>query len=132
MTTPGSRLWFAIGAINGAVAVALGAYGAHGLGEGIDPDRVRIFDIAVRYHMWHALALLAVGIAAGRHYSRLIHVAGLAFTVGILIFCGSLYKFGLSGERAFIGMAPIGGTGLILGWILLAAAVFRPGRGRSP
>lgn len=126
MTTKRSRLWFALGAVNGLAAVGLGAYGAHIFAADADPDTVHVFDTAVRYHMWHALALLAVGIAAGRHRTRLIHLAGIAFTAGILLFCGSLYVLGLTGHHLFPGSAPIGGTALILGWALLAFAVFRP------
>jgi uncharacterized membrane protein YgdD (TMEM256/DUF423 family) len=76
--------------------------------------------------MWHALALLAVGIAAGHHRTRLIQLAGIAFTAGIVLFCGSLYVLSLTGDRLFPGSAPIGGAALILGWGLLAFAVFRP------
>jgi uncharacterized membrane protein YgdD (TMEM256/DUF423 family) len=131
MTTKGSRLWFAVGALNGCIAVGLGAYGAHVFAEGAEPGQIRVFDTAVRYHMWHALALLAVGIAAGRHRTRLIHLAGIAFTAGILLFCGSLYELGLTGNRLFVGIAPVGGASLIAGWVLLVAAVFRPHRGAS-
>ncbi len=125
MTTKASRTWFAIGAVNGCVAVTLGAYGAHVLADVADPERLRVFDIAARYHMWHSLALLAVGIAAGRHRTRLLHLAGIAFTLGILIFCGSLYDLSLRGERFVPGIAPIGGGALIAGWALLVLAVFR-------
>jgi uncharacterized membrane protein YgdD (TMEM256/DUF423 family) len=126
LSTRRSRLWFALGAVNGLAAVGLGAYGAHAFAADADADTARIFDTAVRYHMWHGLALLAVGIAAGRHRTRLIHLAGLAFTAGILLFCGSLYALSLTGDRLFPGSAPIGGAALILGWALLAFAVFRP------
>ena len=122
------RFWLLIGALNGALAVALGAVGAHALGPAT-PDAARaVFETAVRYHLVHSLALLGVAAIVphlpGISSRRIIHAAGAAFTVGIVFFCGGLYAF--SGFDISFGarLAPFGGTLLIVGWLMLAAAAF--------
>lgn len=117
--------WARIGAILGAVAVIAGTFGAHGLEGKVDPDALETFEIGVRYQMFHALALLAVGILALRTGpSRVISAAGWLFLFGSIVFPGSLYLLVLAGGTAkWLGMiAPIGGTALIAGWISLAVA----------
>ena len=115
------NLWLVLAGLNGAVFVALGAYGAHGLGDA--PQAQRWFDIALRYHGWHAAALLAIALwpAAGpRNWFR--HGAAVLFAVGTILFCGSLYRMALMDLPLFAGAAPIGGTSFILGWLVIAAA----------
>ncbi|MCX7354732.1 MAG: DUF423 domain-containing protein [Alphaproteobacteria bacterium] len=117
------NLWLVLAGLNGAVFVALGAYGAHGLGDA--PQAQRWFDIALRYHGWHAAALLAIALwpAAGpRNWFR--HGAAVLFAVGTILFCGSLYRMALMDLPLFAGAAPIGGTSFILGWLVIAAAGF--------
>ena len=129
------RIWLFIGALNGALAVALGAVGAHALGPATSDATRAMFETAVRYHLIHSLALL--GIAAitphlqGRVSQRLIQAAGMAFTAGIVLFCGGLYA--LSGLGLSVGAksAPFGGTLLILGWLMLAATAVTS-RSRKP
>lgn len=119
-------LWVILGSLAGALAVGLGAFGAHALRERLDPDALAVFDIAARYQMYHALALLAVGFLALRVDNLAVRIAGIAFVVGIVLFSGSLYALALSGQRWLGMVTPIGGLALIGGWIALAIAAFRP------
>lgn len=117
--------WMAWGAINAALSVAAGAFGAHGLKARLTPDLLAVFETGARYHMYHALALLAVGLVAHLRPHGLVTASGWAFTVGILVFSGSLYVLALSGVRWLGAITPIGGVAFIVGWALLAAASLR-------
>ncbi len=117
--------WFEIGAIAAAIGVTLGAFGAHALKSRVAEDLLSIFEVGVRYHMYHALALLAVGWAAGRWPGNWVNASGWLFVIGILIFSGSLYLMALSGARWLGAITPIGGLCFILGWIALAMAALR-------
>ncbi|MHC4494180.1 MAG: DUF423 domain-containing protein [Planctomycetota bacterium] len=117
--------WFATGAIAGGIGVMLGAFGAHGLKARVGPDLLAVFETGVRYHMYHALALLAVGWAATRWTTPLVHASGWAFLAGIVIFSGSLYVMTLTGARWLGAVSPLGGLAFILGWAVLAAAALR-------
>ena len=114
--------WLVLAGLNGAVFVALGAYGAHGLGDA--PQAQRWFDIALRYHGWHAVAVLAVAlwVPAGTAARWLRIIALALFLIGTILFSGSLYRMALTDLPLFAGAAPIGGTSFILGWLALAAA----------
>lgn len=117
--------WFGIGAAAGGLAVILGAFGAHALKERLTPELLAIFETGVRYHMYHALALLAVGWAADRWGASALGVAGWAFLLGIVVFSGSLYVLALSGVRAWGAVTPLGGVAFIVGWVALTWAAFR-------
>lgn len=119
--------WFAIGALFAGLGVVLGAFGAHGLRARLTPELLAVFETGVRYHMYHALALFAVGWAAARWPSMWITCAGGLFVAGIVIFSGSLYILALTGVRAWGAVTPIGGLGLILGWAALAIGSLRGG-----
>lgn len=100
----------------GASAVALGAFGAHGLRGVLDARGTELWHTAVNYHFWHALALaLAVATVGGR--AR--RVAIVAYAVGIVIFCGSLYALALGAPRWFGAITPLGGVAFIVGWMAL-------------
>lgn len=121
--------WLFLGALNGGAAVALGAYGWHHLADNA-PMR-EIFMLAVNYHMWHALALLAVAALSGAGArSRLLTAAGGLFMVGIVLFSGSLYLLAIAGKMPFPGAAPSGGGAWILGWTVFAWFGYRRMRGR--
>ena len=117
--------WFAVGAIAAATGVALGAFGAHGLKSKVTPELLVVFETGVRYHMYHALALLAVGWAATRWPTPLPNAAGWLFTAGIVIFSGSLYTMTLTGTRWLGAITPLGGLAFIAGWLTLATAALR-------
>jgi uncharacterized membrane protein YgdD (TMEM256/DUF423 family) len=119
------RLFFLSGAVSGFVAVALGAFAAHALKERLTPEMTGIFEVGVRYHMYHALALLAVAWATTRWPGPLIVAAGWCFIFGILVFSGSLYVLSLTGIRWLGAITPIGGVAFLAGWLLLAWATLR-------
>ncbi len=117
--------WVGIGSLFAALGVGLGAFGAHALKMRLSPDDLAIFEVGVRYQMYHALALIALGLFAAKIESGLIKAAGFLFVAGILIFSGSLYTLVLSGVRILGAVTPIGGLAFIVGWSLLALAAFR-------
>ena len=114
------RVWVAIGALAGLGAVAMAAAAAHAL-TALSPQQLRAVDAAVQMQGWHALALVACGLLAMQRPGRVVHAAGAAFALGMLLFCGAVYASALAGI-ATGPMAPIGGTLLMLGWVLLGAA----------
>ncbi len=101
------------------LAVALGAFGAHGLRQRLSPDMLAIFETGVRYHVYHALALFAVAWVADKNPEGLANAAGWAFTLGIVVFSGSLYVLSISGIRWLGAVTPIGGVAFLVGWVLL-------------
>ena len=111
-------MWWRIAGALGALAVILGAFGAHGLQARVeDPAQLEWWQTGARYHLAHAVALL--GVAA--HPAR-PRVAGWLFVAGIALFSGSLYVMGLTGVRWLGAITPVGGLCLIAGWVALAAA----------
>ena len=118
------RLFFALGCVSAAIAVTLGAFGAHGLRSRIVPDMLMTFEIGVRYQMYHALGLLAVGLALARWPSSALALAGWLFIAGTIVFSGTLYVLSLTGQRWLGAVTPIGGAAFIAGWLALAWAVW--------
>ena len=114
-----TKTFFALGASFGLLGVAAGAFGAHALRGRLDARMLEIFETAVRYQMYHALALLAVAWAATRWPGPLVGTAGWLFVAGIVIFSGSLYALSLSGIRALGAITPIGGLAFTAGWAVL-------------
>ncbi|MEX2175481.1 MAG: DUF423 domain-containing protein [Pirellulaceae bacterium] len=129
------KLWLLSGAILGGLAVALGAFGAHGLKsmfreQGLSAgeiDRLLAnWNTAAHYQLIHAVALLAIGLLAARRCGLAVHLAGAAMTLGTLIFSGCLYALVLTGLSTIFGrIVPIGGVLLIVGWVALAVAAWR-------
>jgi uncharacterized membrane protein YgdD (TMEM256/DUF423 family) len=118
------RVFFAAGCVSAAVAVGLGAFGAHGLRARLVPDLLTTFEIGVRYQMYHALGLLAVGLALARWPSSGSGLAGWLFIAGTLLFSGSLYALAFTGVRWLGAVTPLGGAAFIAGWMVLAWAVW--------
>jgi len=115
-------VWLRIGAIWGFLAVAMGAFGAHGLKDRLESLGTSAnFQTAAQYHMYHALALVAVGLLAvcGKSNPSL-NVAGWSFLLGSLIFSGSLYILSVTGIKWLGAITPIGGVLLLIGWAALA------------
>ena len=119
------RIFFGLGSILAGIAVGLGAFGAHGLRGILSPEDLVTFETGVRYQMYHALALLGVAWAITQWETVLLEWSGWLFVLGILVFSGSLYILVLTGQRWLGAVTPLGGLALILGWVLLASAVFR-------
>ncbi len=112
--------WLVAAAVNGLMAIAMGAFAAHGLRSGLDADALGWFDTGSRYQMWHALVLLGVALLfraqSGRHH-RLLQAIAWAFLVGIVLFAGSLYLLALTHVQAFAWVSPFGGVALMAGWL---------------
>jgi len=125
-----SRLWLMMAAANGFLAVALGAFGAHGLKGLLEsvPDgaqRLQWWQTAAQYQLAHALALGLVAALAPHVTGRAPNLAGWLLTAGIVLFSGSLYAMTLSGVRALGAVTPIGGVCLLGGWLTILAAAWR-------
>ncbi len=116
--------WVRLGALLGFLAVALGAFGAHGLKAKLESlGTAANYQTAVQYHMFHALAILAVGLlAGGSPGNRGLAVAGWSFFVGVLVFSGSLYILAVTGIKWLGAITPIGGLAMLVGWVALAIA----------
>ena len=117
--------WFATGAALCGLGVVLGAFGAHGLRARVTPDMLAVFETGVRYHLIHALGLLAVAWAASRWPAAWVSAAGWLFVAGIAIFSGSLYLLVMTGTRWLGAVTPIGGLCLIAGWAVLTVGALR-------
>ena len=114
------RSFLTLGGFFAAIAVALGAMGAHLLKEKLSIEQLANFETAVRYHMYHAIALILVGLAAGRGPTGLLTAAGWLFVAGIMLFSGGLYGFIFTGIKPFVHIVPIGGTLWIVAWVCFA------------
>jgi uncharacterized membrane protein YgdD (TMEM256/DUF423 family) len=119
------RTFWVLGCLFGVTAVAAGAFGAHALRERLAPDLLDVFETGARYQMYHALALLAVAWAGSQWANGYVTAAGWLFTVGILVFSGSLYVLSISGIRWLGAITPIGGVAFLAGWVCLALAAGR-------
>lgn len=119
------KFFIIAGAINGFLAVALGAFGAHALKERLSEKYLAIWETAVQYQMFHALALIAIGILMS---SKLLgpvtslNTAGYLMLVGIILFSGSLYVLSLTGIGILGAITPLGGVAFLIGWIMLIVA----------
>jgi len=121
-----ARLLMVLSAVAGAAGVLLGAFGAHALRSRLTPDLMEVWQTAVQYHLWHALALMGVGLLLFEQPgSRWIAASGWAFLTGVIIFSGSLYLLSLTGVRWLGAITPLGGLSLIAGWVLLAVGAWR-------
>lgn len=126
-----SKKMLMIGALLGALAVTLGAFGAHGMpgylelkghSAGLVEKRLGDWEVASRYLMYHALAVVACGLLAHSRPSRSLNIAVWFFIVGVAIFSGMLYVLVLTEVRVLGAIVPIGGVAMICGWVALAYA----------
>lgn len=119
------RTFVCLGSISALVAVAAGAFGAHGLKGRLASDLLAVFETGARYQMYHALALLAAAWAGTRWPGPASTLAGWLFVAGTVVFSGSLYALALSGTRWFGAITPLGGIAFLAGWAALAWAALR-------
>ena len=119
------RTFFLIGAISAFVGVAAGAFGAHGLKERLSAEMLAVFEVGVRYQMYHAFALVAAAWAAARWPGSLASASGWLFVAGTVIFSGSLYLLSLTGQRWLGAITPVGGLAFLAGWLCLAGACWK-------
>ena len=119
--------YLALGAsCSGAIAVALGAFGAHALKAKLTPELQHTWSTASQYHFWHTLALFIVAWAAATFgENAMIRGSGYAMAIGIILFSGSLYVLCLSGVRWLGAITPLGGLSLIAGWLMLAIGLYQ-------
>ena len=120
-----SRRFLALGALSAGIAVALGAFAAHALKARLEAQLLAAFEVGARYQMYHALALVAVGLLAERRSSRLLGASGALFLAGTVLFSGSLYALSLTGIRGLGAITPFGGVAFLAGWLCLAAAALK-------
>ncbi|HEX3725098.1 MAG TPA: DUF423 domain-containing protein [Pirellulales bacterium] len=126
------RFWIACGAISAAIAVGAGAIGAHLLKASLSEAELQTFEVAVRYQMFHALGLVAIGLLVGRANPRWLMAAGIALALGTVLFSGGIYGWLLTGFKPLIHIVPLGGMAWIVGWLLVAwSACCGPRRSRS-
>ena len=118
-------LWLAIAAINGGIAVASGAFAAHGLQGRLDAQALQTFETGARYHMYHALAIGLAALAMRDAAAGPATSAAGFFLAGILLFSGSLYLLALTGARMLGLITPFGGVCFLIGWGFLAFAATR-------
>ena len=119
------RNFLLVGAVLAFVAVGLGAFGAHGLRGRLAPDMLAVFETGVRYHMYHALALILTSLLMARINGWLVTAAGWCFVAGIVLFSGSLYALALSGVTILGAITPLGGLAFLVGWAWLAISALR-------
>src|SRR5699024_8604670 len=119
------KLLLIIGVINGFLAVALGAFGAHGLEGKISENALTTWEKAVNYQMFHTVSILITGLSLLKLQSNALLGAGWAFVIGIILFSGSLYIYSTTGIRSLAMITPFGGVAFLIGWILLGYAIIK-------
>ena len=119
------KSWIVLGAFLAALAVILGAFGSHLLKIRLSSEDLAIFETGVRYHIYHALGLVMIGILGFHYPSNIIQLPAILFLIGIIIFSGTLYLIPLAGLRWLGAITPIGGTALIAGWIALVYNIIK-------
>jgi len=114
------RLWLTAGAVNGFIAVAMGAFAAHGLKDSLSPEALDWVRTASNFQMWHGLALLGIAVLPAASADVGLRIAAWSFLAGCLMFSGSLYLLALSGWRGLALVTPLGGLAFLIGWAALA------------
>lgn len=119
-----NTLFFQVGALFAGLSVGLGAFAAHYLKSRLEPDMMSIFEVGVRYQMYHSLALIIVGLLSFYNPSKALAWTGCFFIAGIILFSGSLYILSLSGIKSWGAITPIGGFLFLMGWLFFLIATF--------
>ncbi len=119
------RGWIITGAVMAGIAILLGAFGAHGLKNKITADYLIVFDTGVKYHFYHSLGLIIIGMLAFHFPSEPLNIPSIFFVAGICLFSGSLYVLSITGLKWVGAITPVGGLSFIIGWILTAYYIWR-------
>ena len=120
-----AQLAVLVGAVYGFLGVGFGAFGAHALKTRLSPELLGVWKTAVEYQFYHALALVLVGLVATQKPSIALTNAAICFTLGVVLFTGSLYVLALSGVRWLGAITPLGGLLFLIGWALLFWAALK-------
>ena len=121
------RLFLVVASLSGSVAVALGAFAAHILKQKLSAEMFSVFEVGVRYHFYHALALFVVAFAINQFPNANLSPAGWLFLAGTIIFSGSLYALSVTEIKVLGAITPIGGLCFLAGWLWLAWSVWKSG-----
>ena len=108
-----------------ALAVIIGAFGAHGLKSKLPEDLMLVYQTGVEYHFYHALGMLLLGVLSISRSSKWVNWSALLLGLGIVLFSGSLYVLAITGIKGFGAVTPIGGVSFIAGWFLLIVSVWK-------
>jgi uncharacterized membrane protein YgdD (TMEM256/DUF423 family) len=119
------RIFFVIGAMSALMGVAAGALGAHGLKSRLSAEMLLVFEVGVRYQMYHAFALIATAWAQAKWPSTPVAASGWFFVIGTILFSGSLYLLSMTGVRWLGAITPLGGVAFLAGWGCLVWGVWR-------
>jgi uncharacterized membrane protein YgdD (TMEM256/DUF423 family) len=123
---PVARLFILLGSVNAALAVILGAFGAHILKARLSPEMLNVYQVGSHYHFYHAIGMLVVGLLAAQlHNDGAVQLSGFLMLAGIVLFSGSLYLLAVTGLTWLGAVAPLGGLAFIAAWVVLAVAVLR-------
>jgi len=114
------RVFLALGALSAFIGVAAGAFGAHSLKNRMSAEMLTIFEVGVRYQMYHAFALIAVAWVQEKWPSTIVTTGGWLFVIGTILFSGSLYLLSLSGVSWLGAITPLGGLAFLAGWVCIA------------
>lgn len=119
------RVFFVLGALSAFIGVAAGAFGTHGLKSRMSAEMLSVFEVGVRYQMYHAFALIVAAWLQAKWPSSLVTTSGWFFVIGTIFFSGSLYLLSVSGVRWFGAITPLGGLAFLAGWVCMAWGVWR-------
>jgi uncharacterized membrane protein YgdD (TMEM256/DUF423 family) len=119
------KTFLILGSLSSFLAVALGAFAAHSLKEKLPPDMLAVFEVGVRYHLYHSLALFVVAWISSQFPGTNIPVAGWFFVAGMILFSGSLYLMSVTGMKWLGMITPLGGLCFLGGWVWIAYGVWK-------
>ncbi len=120
-----TKIFFTIASLSACLAVTLGAFAGHILKQKLTPEMFNIFEVGVRYHFYHAIALFIVAWAIQQFPTTNVVFAGWFFIIGTILFSGSLYALSLSGIRWLGAITPVGGISFLAGWIWICWSVWK-------
>lgn len=121
------KLFMFIGGLSALLGVILGAFGAHGLKKSLSPEMLSVYQTGINYHLYHAMALLLVGIVIKLGAANIDYLkwSGYLFVAGIILFSGSLYLLSITGNKLFGPITPMGGLCFIAGWLLFSLSIYK-------
>jgi len=119
------RVFFVLGALSAFIGVAAGAFGTHGLKIRMSAEMLSVFEVGVRYQMYHAFALIIAAWVQAKWPSSIVTTGGWFFVIGTIFFSGSLYLMSVTGVRWLGAITPLGGLAFLAGWVCIAWGAWR-------